>query len=36
VPVEQITKEIIASDATQILPNAILYEFGILISNERN
>ena len=32
----RITKEIIVSNATQIIPNAILYEVGILISNERN
>ena len=28
-----IKKEIIASDATQIIPNATLYEFGVLTSN---
>ena len=33
VPMGLINKEIIASDATQIIPNATLYEFGVLTSN---
>ncbi len=33
VPMGLMTKEIIASDATQIIPNATLYEFGVLTSN---
>lgn len=33
VPMGLIKKEIIASDATQIIPNATLYEFGVLTSN---
>ena len=33
VPMGLINKEIIASDATQIIPNVTLYEFGVLTSN---
>ena len=33
VPMGLIKKEIIASDATQIIPDATLYEFGVLTSN---
>lgn len=33
VPIGFMTSEIIASDAVQIVPNATLYEFGVLTSN---
>lgn len=33
VPIGYIDPEVIASDATQIIPNATLYEFGVITSN---
>ena len=36
VPMGYLPSDIIASDATQIVPNATLYEFGVLTSNVHN
>jgi hypothetical protein len=36
VPIGFLSSEIIASDATQIIPNASLYEFGVLTSSVHN
>ncbi len=33
VPIGYITPDVIATDATQIIPNASLYEFGVITSN---
>ena len=36
IPIGFLSSDIIASDATQVVPNATLYEFGVLTSNIHN